>query len=240
MQTENLLLSSSRSGTNFFLSVYARCFPKDFVAKEIFRPNSDSLPLLEALLGVSQEEIKALVRSDPRSLWQNIVARCNEADRRALVKIFYYHVDHGSNLWTHFKENTKIVHLIRRNQFDAFLSQKVAQQTGRWQVFKQDGDEDATLPPFSIDQSELESYLERQKEYVSWARRYFEGADYREVFYEDVSGSPKDCATEIVRIFERPCELKEITIGLKKQKTVSNAELVENYDALRKFDRPLF
>lgn len=240
MSTENLLLSSARSGTNFFLTVYAKCYPDDFVAKEIFRPKFDSLPLLRELLGIDDEEIKDMVLQDPLRLWHRIVATCRAQDRAALVKTFYYHVDHGSDLWAHFKQNTKIVHLIRRNQFDVFVSQKIAQQTGKWQKFQRDEEEEEPLPPLLISEPALEGFLKRQKKNIEWARKTFGDGDYHEVFYEDIAGSPADCAAQIARIYNREPASMAPKIGLTKQKKMPNTQIVENYDELRHYDAPLF
>ena len=239
VKTENLLLSSARSGTNFFLAVYGKCYPQDFVVREIFRPKFDSLPKLVSLLKLPEEEIKRLVEQDPVGLWRQITARCAETERHALAKIFYIHAEPEAELWQHFRETTKIVHLIRRNQFDAFLSQKIARQTGKWQRLR--GSEDSERPPkVKLWPGATKRFLDQQQAHVDWARDTFGAADYTEVFYEDIAASAEVCAEAIQRIYGRPAAATDFDIWLRKQKTVTNAELVENYEDVQHLDCPIF
>ena len=240
MTTDNILLSSARSGTNFFLTVYSKCFPQDFVANEIFRNQFDSLDLLSDLLELPQDEIKPIAKSDPVRLWQMVVAACEARDCNALVKIFYYHASRAPELWDHIRDHSKIVHLIRRNPFNAFLSHKLAQETGTWVAYDSKSDVDKPMPRIALDAEELDAFILQQKEHVAWARSTFAQADFTEVFYEDIAGSTEDCAAEVERIFGPPRIKKKPFVLIKKLKKEANKDIVSNYQEVQQYDRPVF
>lgn len=239
MPKGNILLSAARSGTNYFLSVYSKCFPRDFVAKEIFRPAGDSFPLIEELTGLGKDEVLALIASDPLKLWTTIVDQAAAEERNALAKIFYYHVDTENPLWAHFRDNDKVIHLIRRNAFDVFVSHKVATQTGKWQEFGKDK-QPTEVEPLILDRAEIEAFLNKQRGYVDHARAYFAGADYSELFYEDIAESTETCAQAICDLYGVPLPSHSISIGLRKQKSQTNRDIVANYDEVAEFDTFLF
>lgn len=239
MSKGNILLSSARSGTNYLLTAYSKCFPRNFVAKEIFRPTGDSFPLIEELTGLNKDEVLALVATEPVELWQKIVSAAEAEEREALAKIFYYHVDKADPLWSHFRDNDKVIHLIRRNAFDVFLSHKVANQTGKWQEFGKNK-APTEVEPLVLNRAEVVAFMDKQRDHVDHARTFFAKADYAELFYEDIADSVDTCVKSICTVFERPLPSHPISIGLRKQKDKSNQELVANYDDVAEFDRFLF
>lgn len=239
MPKGNILLSAARSGTNYFLTVYSKCFPRDFVAKEIFRPTGDSLSLIKELTSLSKDEVLSLIASDPLKLWTTIVDQAAAEERNALAKIFYYHVDTENPLWAHFRDNDRVIHLIRRNAFDAFVSHKVATQTGKWQEFGKDK-QPSEVSPLILDRDEVSHFIESRKVQVENARTFFNNSDYSEIFYEDIATSVKACTQKICDIFEVKAPSKGVAISLRKQKSKRNIELISNYDEVAEFDKDIF
>jgi hypothetical protein len=238
MSNGKILLSSARSGTNFFLTVYAKCFPQDFVVKEIFRPAGDSFAQLEELLSFGSDQVLQLVKNDPLALWQMIESKTAKEGRSALAKIFYYHVDQDNPIWAYFRDNNKIVHLIRRNAFDVFVSHKVGNQTGKSQEFGKDA-QPTEVAPLVIDKEELMAFLDKQRTHIDQTRSFFANADYAEIFYEDIAVSADDCAETLCSIYGAPCPAEPISIGLRKQKSKTNEEIVANYAEVAQFDAAL-
>lgn len=234
----SILVSSARSGTNYFLDVYKECYPDDFVVKEIFRDGGDSLKLIEALLGIDRDAVLERLEANPRVFWMRIEKTCAEKGIRALAKIFYYHQSPDSALWSYFKNHDRVVHLIRGNAFDAFLSLKVATRTGQWQ--NRGKEPSAEAVKVTLDPAELSTFIDRQKGYVEWTRRRFASADYRELFYEDIADDLDRCVAfmrETFGAFEGPTPT---SVGIKRQKTASNAEIVENYADVQHLDVRIF
>ena len=239
MSKANILLSSARSGTNYFLSVYKKCFPNDFVVKEIFRRKGDSFAALEDLLKMPRDRIMALKQANTREFWRQIEARCAEDTRGCMAKIFYYHMPQDKELWNHICTENRVVHLIRRNAFDVFLSTKIAVETGRWQEFDTNTPRPDTQQ-FTIDPDEVAAFLVKQRAHVASARTFFAQSDYSEVFYEDIAVSIEVCAARIAEIFG-PLEAKApSSVGIVKQKKKSNRELVANYDEIAHLDVEIF
>ncbi|WP_422018758.1 sulfotransferase domain-containing protein [Roseibium sp.] len=239
MQIDNILVSSARSGTNYFLSVFQKICPDAWVAKEIFRQGGDSLALQVALLGGNENDLLDSVKDDPLLHWQNIVSSCAAENRVALAKVFYYHQPKSSPLWAHFRNNSKVIHLIRRNQFDVFVSNLIAQQTGKWQQFGLN-EKGIDIKPIHIDKNSFTAFLENQQMYIEWMRALFVNADYTEVFYEDLASSTEICARSIADIYGLKTNISDISIELTKQKTRSNADLVSNYADVMEMDRKYF
>lgn len=239
MQKANILVSSARSGTNYFMSVFSKIFPNDIVVKEIFRVGSDSLPILEEFLGIDKADISAMAERKPLEFWQMIEARCAERNCDALAKIFYYHVATDHPLWTHFRANNRVIHLIRRSAFDTYVSRELAVQTGRWQEFSKT-QKPEKIEPLVINLTDLEEYLRKQKAQVEHARTFFEGADYSELYYEDIATSVEACTKAICGIMKVPVPAKPVSIGLQKQKDARNQDLIANYADIAHFDTFIF
>ncbi len=238
MPDSTILLSSARSGTNFFLSVYAKCFPKDFVVKEIFRRAGDNIDALARRLEMSADQVVALKEADPLELWMQVKARCAQDDIGTVAKFFYYHAPEETRLREHFRAHDRIVHLIRRNTFDVFLSERMARETGRWQEFKKT--KAPQVDPVELDVAELEAFRQRQIDYVTQAREFFSGGNYTEIFYEDIAASPALCAARIEEIYGPLQSAAPQQIGLVRQKKKTNRELVANYDAVSHLDVATF
>lgn len=210
-------------------------FPRDLVLKEIFRPQSDSLHLLAPHLRKDPEAIVEMARTDQLGLWREIVARSEEANQRAMAKIFHYHAPHGGALMEHFRAHSNVIHLIRRNIFDVYVSAMLAQQTGQWQLVENDvpaGDPE----PFAIDRAEFEDFRRTRMDEIRLAREFFAGSpNYHEVFYEDICDHPVDCGRLIGEIFGVEVA-SEMSTYQKKQKSAPNSALIKNYSEVADLD----
>jgi hypothetical protein len=210
-------------------------FPKDTVLKEIFRSGSDSLSQLSPLLGRSNPEIIELAKENPLALWREITDRAERQGKATLAKIFYYHTPADSPLMKHFHENCNVIHLIRRNLFDCYVSGALARMTGQWQGFEGDA---TTRPPepFTIDRADLEKFLRQRTKEIELTRAYFAGkSQYYEVFYEDIASGAYDCAKAIGKIFDAKADTN-ISVRQRKQKALPNSKLIANYDDVSDLD----
>lgn len=234
---KTILVSSSRSGTNYFLNIYSRCFPDDVILKEIFRKGSDSLKIMQEQLGLDEAALVALAETNPSDLWSRLIAHTSARGHGIIAKIFYYHDPINSPLWRKFKKECRVVHLIRRNMFEAYLSREVARRTGEWQalVNKPQG---RKIEPFVIDAAEAEHFIETRRAQVLCTRGFFSrNTNYTEVFYEDIAASPQLCAATIGRIWDRDVSVLDVDTDLRKQKTEDTASLVLNYPEIASLDR---
>lgn len=210
-------------------------FPEDIVLKEIFRPKSDSLHLISPYIEKFDAEIVAMANGDQLSLWNEITKRSKDNESRSIAKIFYYHSPADSPLMRRFREKSNVVHLIRKNLFDVYVSGALARRTSQWQSFV--GDDDTPAPePFSIDRSELTKFFKQRLEEIRVAREYFNGRpNYHEFFYEDLAEDPGHCANAIAKVFGVQTD-PDMTISQRKQKSVPNKELITNYAEVADLD----
>ena len=232
-----ILIANSRTGTNFFLETYKQLFPNDETFGEIFRRSGDSLPKIQRCLGKDVDTIRRFAQSDPVAFWDQLVSQYRLGNQRIIAKIFYQHVPRNSALWDSFATGTRVVHLVRRNAFDRFLSLKIALQTDNW-VERGKPIEISEPRPIVVDVAELLEFIQSYKDQVSWARAKFGDNDYSELAYEEISDSALKCANRISQVFGvSPPD--QIVVSIKKQKRLHNAQLVTNYDEVRIFDREL-
>lgn len=238
-QRSSLLVSSGRSGTNYFLSVYSQVFPNDIVVKEIFRREGDSFSLLEKHLGLEKDDIMELVKFDKVGLWNDLIGKARVENTGAIAKIFYQHALIDDPIWSHIKDETRVIHLIRRSQFDVYVSLQVALKSGKWQDFgREDGNKGVTS--VFIDRSNLESFLMTKKRRIEWAREYFSTkTNYDEIFYEDIEESPLKCARAICSIYGETAP-DSVSTSQRKQKTLPNEEIVTNYSEVADLDVEMF
>lgn len=242
-QKNSILLSWPRSGTNYFLAVYSKIFPDDIVFDEIFRKGGDNLAKLSYTLKIDKIKILELLEKDPCKLWNMIEQNASQQGAKAIVKVFYYHSSNASKLWNNFRDKNKIIHLIRRNPFDAFLSYKIATQTGVWKVLSSSGSDEGNekkvpeIVPFQVSIAEVEEFLARRRLHMARCRSFFSSHDFKEIFYEDISSSVEACTGTIGNLFGVAIPDHPIEISIRKQRDRDSRELLLNYEDVASFDR---
>lgn len=237
--SNSILVSSARSGTNYFLSVYRKIFPRDLVLKEIFRQQSDSLNLVADHIGKDPETIVKMANTDQLGLWREIVDRSDAIGQRTIAKIFYYHTPQDGILMEYFRAHSNVIHLIRRNIFDVYISTILARRTGQWQLLG-NHTRSSDPEPFAIDRAEFEDFRRTRIDQTRLARAFFAGSpNYREVFYEDICDRPEDCGRAIGEIFGVD-PASEIRIQQKRQKSLTNSALITNYSDVADLDAPIY
>lgn len=234
-----ILVSKARSGTNFFLDVYANSVPNSTSFREIFRPTGDSFLSIKRTLGLEQGEYLELVKDDPLQIWLRLEDVSQRSGQRFIAKIFYDHAAEHQNLWEHFRDRNQVIHLIRRNPFDSFVSLNVARQTGKWLQEK-----DTVTPflpkPFSLPRAKVEAYISQAEEHIDTTRAFFRDATYREVFYEDISASAQRCAETICDVLQEEVATERVKSRMQKQKNYTNQSIVSNYSEICDLDRHFF
>lgn len=234
-----MLVSRERSGTNYFLDVFGNTIPDSLSLREIFRPSGDSFLLLKKSIGLDKATYLELLEKNPLQIWLMLEAEAQKSGRTVMAKIFQNHARGQQDLWNHFRDENRIVHLIRRNPFDSLVSFCVARQTGRWLQGPS-----ATAPhapqPFELPRARVESYIENTGRDIDATRAFFKDADYCEVFYEDISTSVQNCAETICEIFDETALVQGATTKLQRQKRYTNAGILLNYDEIGDLDRAYF
>ena len=229
-----VVLSSARSGTNYFLSVFQKMAPNGVVLREVFRKGGDSLPELIALTGMPRSQLVALGQDDPVALWD--ILRDAAGPRPLALKIFYYHARPSSPIWDRLIDEARIVHLVRRRVLDTFVSRKLAETTGAWFQPADVGTLPAR-PEVRLDPAELSAFITERQGYVQRFRKRFQDADLHEVSYEDIAADPKLCADWIARVTGLPIPAVPLQLPIRKQNTWAIRDIVSNYDEIAAFDK---
>lgn len=233
------LLTSARSGSNHFMSVFQQCFRGAIVLGEIFRRAGDSVETISELTGFPAGEILSCIAHDPLRLLEAIERAQRERDAPALFfKVFYYHQPPESALWDRLQSEYSIVHLYRENLFDSFVSSAMAQQSGRWRELKSKaGDEsEAPIPSIRVDPVELKAFIDTRLEQARACHAKFAGARYTLVRYSEIAASIDACVAAIAQAAGQPPPRTAVKEVLQKQKRNSNADIVSNYEDVCRFD----
>jgi len=231
---KTIVISVARSGTNYALNVIDKLLDKPLMLKEIFRDAGDNHEILNKLVnydGLSKQD-KGL------KLWQNIAEVAEQHEYTDLVaKIFYYHRAQDTELWNSFNDDHTIIHLIRGNIFNMFVSLKLAELTDQWQL-KNDEDR-KSIDSLVIDRAELLAFIEEMKKLICKVRSEKSNLDnYHEIYYEDIASSVSDCMERLAKIYHiEDFEVRDVE--QRRQKVLSNEELIENYSEVSDLDRIL-
>lgn len=239
MTNSTIVLTASRFGGSYLLDLFWRARPDAVVLQDIFSQGSSSLDTLTGLLDRSDHDIVRAAENDPAGLWTDIRQACRRTGSPVIAKVYYYHQPRDSALWSELAGNSRIIHLIRRNLFDAYLSRLSAEQNKLWQI--QNAAQLKQLSkPVHIPPAKLRHFVRERTEQVRWARRRFAAADYTELAFEDIVAGPMTCAREIDRIVgprsngSRPMKIESGRVRIKRR---SNADAVQNYSEVAHLDR---
>lgn len=229
-----VLLSSARSGSNYFLSVVKEMAPHAVVLREVFRAGGDNLPELAQLTGLPKDRLADLGQTAPLELWDRV--RQGAGDRPLALKIFYYHAKPESPIWDRIADEARIVHLYRRRVLDTYISLSLAKTTGHWHALK-DAPKPETLPKLTLEPGDVAAFISDRQRYVADFRDRFRNADIHELSYEEIAANPQDCAARIACIQGWPLPRTPITPPIRKQNTAAARDIVSNYHEIAEFDR---
>lgn len=135
--TKFIVLTAPRTGSNYLLSKL-NSHPNSIIFGELFNPTN----VLAAYYGwpypLYNKEHKsffmALREKNPEELLNNYIFRTYSNSIRAVgFKMFYYHCQ-DNGIWTYLKSipNLKIIHLIRANILEMYVSYEIAKAEGLW------------------------------------------------------------------------------------------------------------
>jgi LPS sulfotransferase NodH len=152
-------------------------------------------------------------------------------------KIFYEHGRQwpaASTAWDYLRgeRDIHVVHLIRRNLLEAWISFEVAERSGVWVQSEADA-RPRSVPPFRIDPDRVERFFRRIERRRIWTRRAFWGHPFLEVEYE--RGIYADFQGTADRIF-RFLGVSPVPVQprLAKQAFLGPHRQVLNYEELRR------
>ena len=238
MAKPTVLLTAARFGAGYFLDILQSARPGALVLGEPFRGTSAGLA---ALAEASGRAVPELQKMDAAALWALVVEVAAGQAGPCVVQLYYYHLPMNAPVWAQMAAQGRVVHLVRRNLFEAYLSRELAQQAGLWR--RGSGRGKPVIRPVTLDQAGARRHVEARMRDVEWARETFAEADFHEVAFEAISRAPGACAEAIDRVFGSEGQRVPpglVRPGLPKVKDRSNADLVLNYRDVADLDRRWF
>lgn len=232
----NVIVTSSRFGGRYLLKTLSRCRPDFIILHEVLRKETDSHRTLSDMTGLSVDKLKAMAASEPEMLWTVIADSAKASGRNIAMLVYYYHQPRISALWDRIHQGARIVHLVRRNLFEAFLSRQTALQSNIW---RPNADYDSRSErPIVLNEKDLRSYISERTRDIAWARRTFASGDYHEIFFEDITRTAGVCLDAVNRLFPANGEIiPPVCLTPPSRRLLSNADRVANYAFVAKFDR---
>lgn len=238
-----ILISSQRSGTYYFLNILQQFYGREnaTIFGEIFREQNDTFELLQNHFDENFDEIIKRQQGSKIEFWKSVIKKSEKKNHLTVAaKIFYYHLNFNNPLWSYFSEHPHtIVHLIRKNIFNSYVSALLAHQSGIW-INDYKETKAYNYSPITIDREHAIEYIKVRINDVNYIRDRFKDSGMTEIYYEDIGVSTKACCNIIEEITGmKPInDIKES--GTRKQKLLTNKELVLNYNEVADLDKYYF
>lgn len=146
-------------------------------------------------------------------------------------KIHYIHAKTANSIvWKYLSQepSIKIIHLIRSNSLETFVSLQTAMKTNRW---AKTCDTPVATTKLSLGRNQCENFFKRVKQYRAHFNQLFSDHSIISVEYNDLNINK--CKTlERVQEFIG-IEVEDLQSDLRKQNTRRLSEIVENYYDLK-------
>lgn len=141
-------------------------------------------------------------------------------------KIPYYQYPTTHSIWDHIQKY-KIIHLIRKNRFEAFISEKIARNTNVYQLDKDK--EPISDTPFSVKTIDFICYCDYMEDKINYFLNKLQNSLI--IYYEDLCNNWRDCIFEI----EKFLEIREIELPMLYRKRIATPlnVLVTNYNEIK-------
>jgi LPS sulfotransferase NodH len=160
-------------------------------------------------------------------------------------KMFYVHARRypkERNAWDYLiaKRDLHVIHLVRRNLLESFVSLQIARRTKEWKRWKSDTSPVSEYEPFHVDPAILQGYFNEKFTYRQWARRTFRDRPFIEIEYE------RDVCGDFESVMHRLHDFLRVPRGparqlLAKQAMHHPCDMIVNYAELKeRFRNTLF
>jgi len=226
--TNFVIVAHPRTGSTY-LKTKLQSHPKIVIYDEIFHPIDE---VRAKMLG--SVNLPGLSRNENAIdfLKQNIFRAYTTETQAVGFKLFYLHARNPQ--WSALRDylrnqKTRVIHLKRYNRLDRFLSEKLSDKSGIWQL--ESGQQRPVHQALFINPSECfhdfatVERLEREEDEL------FATNPKIEVLYENMIANPKGEEQRILDFLE--VDPVPLTTQLKKQVTEEKSQLIGNYVQLR-------
>jgi LPS sulfotransferase NodH len=220
-----ILLSVARSGSNLlrdYLNQHnsVRCFGEVF--KKSFVNEKDW-----QFFASMDSNIDRLHADDLVSFWK-LALEHYELDHPVIgAKIFYYHRE-GNEIWRYFASSrTPIIHLVREELIDSYLSLKLAEASGVWKQPRKKMIETDYERNIYVDLIDFKKYCTRMQRYIKQARALFQNNPCLNLSYSSLINDRDNIMRAVYSFLGLPDQ--PTSSRLVKQRSHNREELIINW-----------
>jgi LPS sulfotransferase NodH len=231
--TQFVILGRGRSGSNFLASLL-RSHPEVFCFGEVFHNDRHDTIFWDTPGFRVRAADVALREHDPVSfLDREVFGPVPKSIGAVGFKLFYYHAQesHWRVLWDELqkRKQCRILHLHRRNELRAILSEKLAERTQLWSIYKdKDAHRDLSV---EITKRELAQGIDDTRAYEEKYKALFADHPQLDIFYEDLAADTSGQSRRILDFLS--VAPRTLTAATRKQNRQPLSSAITNYAALK-------
>ena len=226
-----ILVTTARSGSTLLkghLNQHEsiRCFG------EIFKESFVNAKGWQRLSG-DGAELKHLHQTDLVSFWKLLVEKY-KLDKPVIgAKIFYYHRK-DEEIWRYFASSrTPIIHLVREELIDSYLSRKLAAGIGIWKQPKKKKTGTEYDRSISIDLADFQKYCMRIRGHIDRIKLLFRDNPFLEITYSSLVKDREKTMSAIYSFLGLPNQ--ETSPRLIKQLKRPREDVISNWNEIASF-----
>ncbi|MGF1590404.1 MAG: sulfotransferase [Pleurocapsa sp.] len=231
--TKFIILCRSRSGSNLLLN-QLQSHQNIRMFYEVFSQDNSSKEFWD-YINYDLDRIRDLKQNNPLELVNSFIYRTMPLQVKAVgFKLFYYHARTGKQqeIWQYLKDSPeiKLIHLVRRNLLQTYVSQQIALATNTWYATS---DRHQTTPAIQLNYEKTLAAFEQTKKLEQENEDFFRDHQLLKVFYEDLI---KDNLQEITKVQNfLGVTPTSVYISTKKQLPNSLQKSIQNYAELKNY-----
>lgn len=233
MYTKFIILGRARTGSNFLASML-RSHGEVICFGELFHFRRDMIFWDYPGFEVTPEALALRDRDPVRFIDTRVFASVPHPVKAVGFKLFYNQAQEEDwrSVWNYLKEQTgcKVIHLQRRNIVRVHLSEKIADKTQRWVIFRDDDAHRDVAVELTF--SDCLRTFESMHEYVERYQRFFADHDVLDVFYEELVSNTEVETDRIQRFLGVPP--RQLRAGIRKQARQPLTTMIGNYDEFKR------
>lgn len=242
MLTKFFLLSTYRSGSTWLIDLL-NSHPAVVAYEELFLDDDEAIPRWAGERSVVRWHAyrESMLRRDgtkgPFGLgFKYLDTVLSEHDRDRLgasgLKVMYkqWFMTHRFTLAYAALRRVKILHLVRKNLLDTFVSEKCARLRGQFHSYR-----DVEQVSIFVDTDELMQWLRRQEKKVAMARSalFMLGLPTLEVTYESLLTEGESCFPRVLGFLGVDSRGASLQSRLRKLNRQPHHRTIKNYDDVR-------
>jgi LPS sulfotransferase NodH len=227
------VLSRILPGSRHYTSFVILCEPR--TGSTLLHTYLNFHPNIKSYGEVIREQVEKNHGSDPVFLPTKVFKPHGRHLQAIGLKLFYFYYDHPAYSDT-FKEivqqkDIKIIHLVRKDIFQLYVSLKIAQKTNIWSSSNGNSNK-KSKPKIFIKTDEFEIFAQTYIQRQHYFKMLFKPHEVLFISYEDLTTNPQTILEQAQKFLG--VKPKHLLSLLKKQNIDALESVVINYDDIRK------